>query len=138
FALKKSIELFKLAERKVEVTLINAVSIAGVLKFVSPVEFIGAVEDNLNMEGEAVLAEGKKIFSDAGINKVHIVLKTGDAASEIMDRAKSVPADLVVIGAQGRGAVEHFVMGNVSSRIAEHAPCTVAVIKSSGKESLKN
>src|SRR5262249_15284786 len=66
YALKKSIELFNLGKRKVEVTLINVVSIAGVLKFVSPVEFIGAVEDNLNMEGEAVLAEGKKIFSDAG------------------------------------------------------------------------
>jgi nucleotide-binding universal stress UspA family protein len=115
---------------KTTVTLINVVSVADVMKMVSPVEYISAVENNLLLEGETFLADGKRLLSEHGFQRVECVLKEGDPATEIINLARALPADLVVIGAQGRTAVQHFLLGSVSHRIAMHAPCSVAVVKS--------
>jgi nucleotide-binding universal stress UspA family protein len=112
-----------------QVTLIHVVSVADVMKLISPVEYISLVESNLLLEGETFLAEGKRILSDHGINRVECVLKEGDPAAEIISLAKALPAELIVIGAQGRTAVQHFLLGSVSHRIAMHAPCSTLVVK---------
>ena len=132
-AVREAVKLFKLKEHNAEITLIHVVSVADVLKLVSPVEYIGIVENNMLMEGETFLANAKQLLSEQGIEKVFCVLKEGDPATEILNLTKSLPADLIVIGAQGRNAVQHFLLGSVSHRIAMHAPVTTAVVKSSRK-----
>ncbi|MBX9879903.1 MAG: universal stress protein [Candidatus Obscuribacterales bacterium] len=132
-ALKEAVKLFKLKEHGAEITLIHVVSVADVLKMVSPVEYIGIVENNMLMEGETFLANAKQMLAEQGIDKVYCVLKEGDPATEILNLTKSLPADLVVIGAQGRNAVQHFLLGSVSHRIAMHSPVTTAVVKSPRK-----
>jgi len=126
-ALKRACELFNL--QNTEVTLIHIVSVADALKMVSPVEYISMVENNLLMEGETFLADGKRMLAEAGVEKVSCVLKEGDPATEIINLAQSLPADLIVIGAQGRTAVQHFLLGSVSHRIAMRSPCSIAVVK---------
>lgn len=128
-AIKRACELFALQDNAVKVTLVHIVSVADALKMVSPVEYISMVENNLLMEGETFLADGKRLLSEAGVEQVSCVLKEGDPASEIIKLANSLPADLIVIGAQGRTAVQHFLLGSVSHRIAMHAPCSTAVVK---------
>lgn len=132
-AVLQAAKLFKLKESGAEITLIHVVSVADVLKLVSPVEYIGIVENNMLMEGETFLANAKQALAEQGIDKVFCVLKEGDPATEILNLTKSLPADLVVIGAQGRNAVQHFLLGSVSHRIAMHSPVTTAVVKSSRK-----
>lgn len=133
YALREAVKLFKLKESGAEITLIHVVAVADVLKLVSPVEYIGIVENNMLMEGETFLANAKQMLAEQGIEKVFCVLKEGDPATEILNLAKSLPADLVVTGAQGRNAVQHFLLGSVSHRIAMHAPVTTAVVKSPRK-----
>lgn len=53
----------------------------------------------------------------------------GDAALGILDVAEKVGADLIVVGARGRGAVARFVRGSVSTRVAHHSPCDVLVVE---------
>lgn len=130
-AVRKAAKQFKLTGTRV--TLIHVVSVADVLKLVSPVEYISMVENNLLLEGETFLAEGKAILAEQGITQVDVVLKEGDPATEIIDLARETQADLVVIGAQGRTAVQHFLLGSVSHRIAMHAPCSTAVVKPTKK-----
>lgn len=53
----------------------------------------------------------------------------GDARDEIVREAEGWPADLVVLGARGLGAVQGFLLGSVSSGVVQHAHCPVLVVK---------
>lgn len=61
--------------------------------------------------------------------KADVVVKDGHPAEMIIETAKEVGADLVVIGSHGRHGAERFFLGSVSLKVVEHAPCHVLVIK---------
>jgi universal stress protein A len=134
-ALLKAVELFHLDKRDVNVLLVHVVDVADPIRYVSPIEFISAIEQNLILEGETFLADAKRLLADAGVNKVDFVLRKGKPANEMIAAAKELSADLIIIGAEGRTAVQHFLLGSVSHRIAMHSPCAVAIIKKQNKPS---
>ncbi len=129
WALEQCARQFRTSAADTQVTLIHVVAVADVMKLISPVEYISAMENNLLLEGETFLAEGKRVLAEQGFTRVDCVVKFGDPAKEMIELAQSLPADLVVIGAQGRTAVQHFLLGSVSHRIAMHSPCSTAVVK---------
>jgi nucleotide-binding universal stress UspA family protein len=53
----------------------------------------------------------------------------GNPAEEIMKAASKEHADLIVMGAQGLGAVARFLIGSVSTRVVQHANCAVLVVR---------
>jgi len=134
-ALLQAVELFHLDRRDVNVLLVHVVDVADPIKYVSPIEFISAIEQNLILEGETFLADAKRVLADAGVKKVDFILRKGKPANEMILAAKELSADLIVIGAEGRTAVQHFLLGSVSHRIAMHSPCAVAIIKKENKPS---
>lgn len=128
-AIKRAGTLFNLDKNNTEITLLHVVSVAEIMKMISPVEYIGIIENNLLLEGETFLANGKMILADAGFKNVQCVLKEGDPATEILNIAKSLPADIIITGAKGRTEIQHFLLGSVSHKIAMHAKCPTAVVK---------
>jgi nucleotide-binding universal stress UspA family protein len=48
----------------------------------------------------------------------------------MLEQAKAEGADLVVVGSHGKGAMESFLLGSVSERVARYAPCSVLVARS--------
>jgi nucleotide-binding universal stress UspA family protein len=123
------VQILALSQREIKISLVNVVSVAGVYKFISPVQFVASIEDNLMMSGEVVLATAEKTLADMGCKNLEVQLKNGDPATEIMKYAHESGAQLIVVAAQGRSALEKFLMGTVSGRIASHAKCSVAVIR---------
>ena len=132
-AVVKSIEQFAIIENQAKVTVVHSVDLAEPIKLLSPVAFVSALEQNLLMQGEALLAQAEKILSEAGVKNIELCLIEGDPASELIKLAKDAAADLVVMGARGHSSVEHFRIGSVSEKVAAHAHCSVAVIKSDSK-----
>jgi nucleotide-binding universal stress UspA family protein len=55
-------------------------------------------------------------------------VRNGTAATEIIELAKSLPADLVVISTHGRNGLKHFFMGSVAELVVRHSPCPVLVV----------
>jgi nucleotide-binding universal stress UspA family protein len=53
----------------------------------------------------------------------------GKPAEEIMKAASKLRADLIVMGAQGLGAIVRFLIGSVSTRVVQHANCAVLVVR---------
>jgi nucleotide-binding universal stress UspA family protein len=49
----------------------------------------------------------------------------GPPAQAILTAAKEIPADLIVMGSRGRGAVESFCMGSVTDRVVRLATVPV-------------
>ncbi len=124
-----AVKTFGLNTRNVNVLLFHAVDVADPVKYVSPVEFISKLEQNLLMQGETFLAEAKRMLSEAGVKNIEIALKEGKPSLEIIAVAKAMPADLIIAGAEGRTAIQHFLLGSVSQHIAMHSPCAVAIVK---------
>ncbi len=56
-------------------------------------------------------------------------IEVGAAADMIVAAAKSLPADLIVMGTHGRGALTTLFMGSVAQGVLRHAPCPVMVIR---------
>jgi nucleotide-binding universal stress UspA family protein len=76
---------------------------------------------------QEALSKAGKILSSARLKSVGVVL-TGDAKGQIIDGARNWEADLVVLGAQGRGGINRILHGSVSEAVAIHAHCSVEVI----------
>ena len=57
------------------------------------------------------------------------VCQLGKPAEEIMEVAAKHHADLIVMGAKGLDAVSRFLLGSVSTRVVQHASCSVLVVR---------
>lgn len=55
--------------------------------------------------------------------------RIGKAADEILDLAREVGADLIVIGTKGLTGVERFLLGSVAEKVVREAGCTVEVTR---------
>ena len=63
------------------------------------------------------------------------VVGVGDPKTVILDHAAAMHADLIVLGANGLGAVERFLLGSVSRAVLRFAPCSVALVRENLAES---
>ncbi|HXC66594.1 MAG TPA: universal stress protein, partial [Nitrospiraceae bacterium] len=57
------------------------------------------------------------------------VCQLGRPAEEIMEVASKHKADLIVMGAKGLDAISRFLLGSVSTRVVQHANCSVLVVR---------
>ncbi len=78
---------------------------------------------------------GKAIVEDCSVRLVRAgyvveqVLTIGNPADEILKIAETHEADLIVTGAKGLGAIGRFLLGSVSTRVVQHAACSVLVVR---------
>jgi nucleotide-binding universal stress UspA family protein len=70
---------------------------------------------------------------------VDTAVREGAAFREILKAAAEKRADLIVMGLQGRGALDLLVFGSNTARVARGAPCPVLIVRqpAHAKESLK-
>ena len=79
---------------------------------------------------EKILLEAlKKTKKNSPKLKVSIKLLEGRPADRIVETAKERAFDLIVIGSRGLGGIKEFVLGSVSDRVADEAPCPVLIVK---------
>jgi nucleotide-binding universal stress UspA family protein len=57
------------------------------------------------------------------------VLEDGDPAEGIVEKAREVPCDLIVMGTHGRTGVGRLLMGSVAEAVLRRAPCPVLTVK---------
>ena len=60
-------------------------------------------------------------------------LKSGKPATDIVEVAKTWPADLIVMGSHGRGRIQSLLLGSVAQEVLHHAPCPVLVVRAQKK-----
>jgi nucleotide-binding universal stress UspA family protein len=60
---------------------------------------------------------------------VHFDVAVGHPAEQIVRRAESWQADLIVVGHRGRTLFERWLIGSVAKRVISYAPCAVLVAR---------
>jgi nucleotide-binding universal stress UspA family protein len=72
-------------------------------------------------------------------DRVHffVHVRIGRAADEILDLAREVGADLIIVGSNGLTGVGRLVLGSVSEQVVREAGCTVEVARAKSYEHVK-
>lgn len=84
--------------------------------------------DNLVSDAEKGLAT-VMTEQDRERFRARLIVKVGDARSEILEHARTEAADLIVMGTHGRGAMAHLVLGSVAERVVRTASCPVLTVR---------
>jgi nucleotide-binding universal stress UspA family protein len=66
--------------------------------------------------------------------EIQLEPSAGNPADAILEKARTLPADLIVIGTHGRSALSRVLLGSVSLKLIREAPCSVRVGRSSMHE----
>jgi len=105
--------------------VVCAVSIPPSALDVPPVrDFVASLRAEAKRDVEAARAELAPWFTSSDAQVLE-----DDAREAILRAAEEWPADLIVLGARGLGAVAGFLLGSVSLGVARHARCSVLVVK---------
>lgn len=56
-------------------------------------------------------------------------VSVGDPYQKLMEIARLIKPDLIVMSTHGRGSVAHLVIGSVAEKVIRHAPCPVFVVR---------
>ncbi len=57
------------------------------------------------------------------------VIKQGESYKLIVETAKNLGADLIVMGSHGRTGLTRLLMGSITEKVIGHAACPVMVVK---------
>lgn len=91
-------------------------------------EWVFAAADELRADADRQLTELAVPLEDHGLHVDRRVVH-GRAASVILDLAKELSADLIVLGSRGQGPIASMLLGSVSAEVAEQADCSVLVAR---------
>jgi universal stress protein A len=65
----------------------------------------------------------------SGVTRVESSVRPGLAAHEIVEAAKELDVDLIVIATHGYTGWKHFAIGSTAERVVRAAPCPVLVVR---------
>lgn len=66
---------------------------------------------------------------NAGVTRTGSMIRHGLAAFEIVEAAKELDVDLIVIATHGYTGWKHFAIGSTAERVVRAAPCPVLVVR---------
>lgn len=85
------------------------------------------VDDRTRKYHAALALRGQ--LSEPEHRGIHIQIEIGDPSAEILDYAKAVEAELIIMPARGSAGSERFLLGSVAERIVRFARCPVLVLR---------
>lgn len=86
------------------------------------------VEEDLKDSGQSYISYIVGQAEKQGV-RVESVIAKGLPFEQIVNLAKNQSVDLIVMGTTGRRSTDRILIGSVTQRVIEYAPCPVLVIK---------
>lgn len=76
---------------------------------------------------ELVQREGKRLREDGWPGDT--MVRAGKPIDQVLRVAEEIDADLIVLGSHGMSRAKRFLLGSVSDRVLQSAPCSVLIVK---------
>jgi nucleotide-binding universal stress UspA family protein len=123
-ALRYAVSLAKEPQATVMLLYVVDLNLAGLD---APAEVPRLVEE-MHTEGERHLAE---LASEevAGVCPVATIIRSGRPFHEIVEAARELKADLIVLATHGYTKLKHVLLGSTAERVVRHADCPVLVVR---------
>jgi nucleotide-binding universal stress UspA family protein len=65
------------------------------------------------------------------------LVRTGKAYHEIVEAARTLKVDLIIIATNGNTGIKHVLLGSTTERVVRHARCPVFVVREEEREILQ-
>jgi len=114
--------------------------VAGTTPAYGPLDYAPVDFGNVQQEMEAGAAKqlAKMIEDEIGdAVPAEAIIRAGMASTEIVEAARELTADLIVISTHGRSGLKHVLLGSVAEQVVRHAPCPVLVVREREHEFLR-
>jgi nucleotide-binding universal stress UspA family protein len=122
-ALEMACDLAKLHNSK-----LHMISVEVLPDFPASIDEIVEEKEAENHRFHAVLERARLIAKAKGV-KLATEVVAGHAAATIVERAKALKADLLIVGFIGHSALYERMIGGTADRLVRLAPCPVLVAK---------
>ena len=77
---------------------------------------------------EGAITEIKRQIDDPQ-QRIEVAVRVGDPGSEIVEYAKEIGADMIMMSSHGRTGIKHLLIGSVAERVVRLAECPVMVLR---------
>ncbi|MHB1205151.1 MAG: universal stress protein [Rhodospirillaceae bacterium] len=88
----------------------------------------GGIGEALDLVTNTILQQAKQRASRHGVPSVDDQQCGGDPAETIIETARRLRVDVIVVGRRGRGRIAGLLLGSVSQKLVSLAPCAVMVV----------
>ena len=85
--------------------------------------------ESVREEAEQLVESEQQRCVTAGWQGVKPLVRTGNPAEEIIRTAEELKSELIIVGSHGWTGIQEFLLGSVSHKVLQHAPCSVLVVK---------
>ncbi|ASY65768.1 Universal stress protein UspA-related nucleotide-binding protein (plasmid) [Sinorhizobium sojae CCBAU 05684] len=89
----------------------------------------GDIPQAVSVLGDHIARDAAENARSLGVGTVDTRVEPGDYAETILAVADEIGADLIVIGSRGLGGLRGLLIGSVSQKVVQHAPCSVVVVR---------
>lgn len=94
------------------------------------IEHLRVTEADLRRaNAQAVVNAAEAAVRERGLTDFETMVVEGDPTRVIVDTAQSKGADLIVIGSRGLGDLQGLLLGSVSHKVANAAPCSCLIVR---------
>jgi nucleotide-binding universal stress UspA family protein len=107
---------------------LHMISVEELPDFPASIDEIVETKEAENHKFHDVLERSRAMAKAQGIELDAEVI-AGHAAASVVDRAKALNADLLVVGFMGHSALYERIIGGTTDRLVRLAPCPVLVVK---------
>jgi len=90
---------------------------------------VEASPEELEDAGEKVIAAAKDIVAQHGCKSVDTEVTRGPPAQRILESARDLQADMIVMGSRGLSDIAGLLVGSVSHKVSHRAECTCVTVR---------
>lgn len=86
-------------------------------------------KDDLDKDAKKTLDLAMDLVSEGLKDRTTTSIAYGDPAHALVEKAKEIDADLIVLGRRGLGTFTGLLLGSTTTKVSQLAPCAVLTVK---------
>lgn len=79
--------------------------------------------------GDMILSHAESVLKEKGVSAIRKTCTDGDPTDRILTAVKEDNTDMVIMGSRGLSDLRGLVVGSVSHKVSNTAPCTCVLVK---------
>jgi nucleotide-binding universal stress UspA family protein len=137
-ALKAAVELA--ADQKANLTILHVIDDFAAMPMYDgsfvPANYMDSMIEGLKESGERIVDKAGKVAAGREVAPRSVMIETGgqSVAQAILEQARKLRADVIVLGTHGRRGLSRLLLGSDAEMVLREAPCPVLLVRAPDAE----